>query len=98
MFYSSSQPNGVILAHMRLIPVLLTGLLLACGSRTPNPEVPSWAPQGVDWNAVRGTVPITPLMLPEFQAVAHNGAERGRSDLQGKPTALWFYPAANTTG
>jgi hypothetical protein len=36
--------------------------------------------------------------LPEFRAVNQAGVPRGRADLLGRPTVLWFFPAAGTPG
>jgi cytochrome oxidase Cu insertion factor (SCO1/SenC/PrrC family) len=79
-------------------PTLLALFLLACGSRNASETVPSWAPQQVDWSATAGVLPPQPLTVPVFQATAHTGATRGLADLKGKPTVVWFYPAANTPG
>lgn len=45
-----------------------------------------------------GTAPETPVPLPDFSATNRDGAARGPADLQGHPTAMWFYPAAFTGG
>lgn len=45
-----------------------------------------------------GTVPDEKLPLTTFAVVNRDGARRTDADLRGKPTALWFYPAANTPG
>ena len=36
--------------------------------------------------------------LPDFEAISHDGEPRGRDDLLGSPSVLWFYPAASTPG
>jgi hypothetical protein len=48
--------------------------------------------------SLRGTVPPECLPAPEFSATAMNGEPRGRDDLIGHPTVMWFYPAAGTPG
>jgi len=45
-----------------------------------------------------GVAPDEPMPLIEFAATNRDGAARSETDLVGKPTALWFYPAANTPG
>lgn len=46
-----------------------------------------------------GTVPTSPLPPPSFVAVTNrDGTPRTPADLVGRPTAMWFYPAANTGG
>jgi len=45
-----------------------------------------------------GTPPESPISAPEFVATNRDGTARGQSDLIGKPTAMWFYPAAGTFG
>ena len=37
-------------------------------------------------------------IVPEFTATSHEGQERTREHLLGKPTVIWFYPAADTPG
>ena len=47
--------------------------------------------------ALHGT-PVS-IPAPQFtQVLAQDGTPRDRSALLGKPTALWFYPAAGTPG
>lgn len=57
--------------------------LLACG---PGPD------------GLYGTKPAQPLAPPEFTATESSGALRDREALLGHPTAMWFYPAAGTSG
>lgn len=45
-----------------------------------------------------GTPVEEPMPAPEFTVTAHTGETRTRDDLLGKPTAMWFYPAAATFG
>jgi len=72
-------------------------LCLACASRAIPPP-PSYAPADVAWSEMVGLPPPTATLLPAFTATSHDGQTRGPDDLRGKPTALWFYPAANTPG
>lgn len=48
--------------------------------------------------SLNGTPPDDPVTMPDFRATNRDGAGRGPEDLRGHPTALWFYPAANTGG
>jgi len=79
------------------------------GSERPNahpcPPPPSDCPDGgtpvspgVDWDALNGTRPPALLPVPDFAAVNLDGTPRGREDLVGHPTVVWFYPAAGTSG
>lgn len=68
---------------------VLFAALLACAGE------PAIAPDGT---ALHGARPEAATPLPEFRALAQDGTPRGRDALLGKPTALWFYPAANTPG
>ncbi|MCB9664250.1 MAG: peroxiredoxin [Alphaproteobacteria bacterium] len=45
-----------------------------------------------------GARPAEALALPDFVALDLDGAERGPDDLRGRPTVMWFYPAAGTSG
>lgn len=49
-------------------------------------------------HAAHGVVPEAPAALPEFQAVNHLGEARGREDLLGSPTVLWFFPIPDSPG
>lgn len=62
---------------------LLLPLLLACGGKT---------------GETYGQAPSAPVVVPDFTATAHDGELRTRADLLGKPTVMWFYPAAATFG
>lgn len=53
---------------------------------------------GCGRNGLVGTLVDEPPPAPEFTATAHTGETRTRDDLLGKPTAMWFYPAAATFG
>ena len=76
---------------------LALSALWGCASKDMHPP-PSYAPAHVDWTALSGSAPRDPAPLPDFRATSHDGGARGPEDLRGKPTALWFYPAANTPG
>ena len=45
-----------------------------------------------------GTLPAEALALPDFTATNSDGQPRSQVDLTGKPTVIWFYPAAGTYG
>ncbi len=38
------------------------------------------------------------IPAPEFTATNRDESARSRPDLLGHPTAIWFYPAAGTSG
>ena len=48
--------------------------------------------------SLNGTAPEDAVVIPDFSATNRDGSGRGPEDLRGHPTALWFYPAANTGG
>lgn len=76
---------------MRTLSVLFLALV-ACGG-------PKTAPATTEAGAsLHGTPPAQPVVLPEFAAMNHLGQPRTREDLLGKPTVLWFFPAAGTPG
>ena len=45
-----------------------------------------------------GTPPEAAIDAPEFAAQNRDGAARGRADLLGQPTVMWFFPSADTPG
>jgi peroxiredoxin len=47
---------------------------------------------------LHGTLPPEPVAAPEFAARNQLGEARGRPDLLGHPTVLWFFPASGTPG
>jgi peroxiredoxin len=59
----------------------------------------TWLIVAAAWAAeLHGERPSAPVPAPEFQAVAHTGAARTRTDLMGHPTVLWFFPIVGTPG
>lgn len=48
--------------------------------------------------SLHGTAPQVAVTMPDFSATNRDGTARGPADLTGHPTALWFYPAAFTSG
>ncbi|MCB9674164.1 MAG: peroxiredoxin [Alphaproteobacteria bacterium] len=74
--------------------ILLYAVALVAACKKPAP------PPAVDIDAMlHGTRPpeARPL-IPAFRATAHDGTPRDQADLLGKPTVMWFFPAANTSG
>ena len=47
---------------------------------------------------LNGTVVDPRLPAPEFVATNYDGSTRTRSDLEYRPTVMWFYPVAGTPG
>ena len=47
---------------------------------------------------LNGVIPGFALSAPTFAATNMDGTSRGRPDLIGHPTVLWFYPLAETPG
>ena len=45
-----------------------------------------------------GVSPSEAMALPVFSAINADGKTRTRDDLLGKPTVMWFFPAAGTPG
>ena len=58
-------------------------------SPTSQPEVP----QGLS-----GTQPAQALPAIDFVAQNSDGSDRGKEDLMGNITVMWFFPAADTPG
>ncbi len=52
----------------------------------------------VDPSQLYGTVPESPVALPEFQALNEHSELRDRSALLGHPTVMWFFPLSGTPG
>ena len=75
--------------------------LLACSTKShPDPdatvvldEETTLEQSELNWTLVTETIPA-----PEFTALNQEGIERTRADFMGRPTVIWFYPAANTPG
>jgi hypothetical protein len=90
--------------------LLLISLLLACGGKAPDTSgetadsagISDTSGASVDTAALGGDLygerPAAPVALPEFVATNRDGTPRGRADLLGGPTVVWFYPAAGTYG
>lgn len=47
---------------------------------------------------LNGTAPASPKPAPEFTVLNRDGATRTKANLIGRPTVMWFYPAAFTGG
>jgi len=70
--------------------MILLSLALACtAKKTPSSD---------GKQAYFGTTPVEQLALPEFSARNADGTTRGKEDLIGHPTVLWFYPRSGTPG
>jgi peroxiredoxin len=52
----------------------------------------------IEQSELNGTLITESFPAPDFIALNQDGVERTKADLQGKPTVIWFYPAANTPG
>ena len=74
--------------------------LFACsGSKHPNPNASVVVEdQTVEQSQLNGSLVEDSVPAPDFLAFNHDGTERTQTDLIGKPTVIWFYPAANTPG
>ena len=79
--------------------------LIACSTSsktdTESRAIPSDDPVGensIEQSELNGTLITEVIPAPEFQVFNQDGLERTKTNLEGKPTVLWFYPAANTPG
>ena len=52
----------------------------------------------VDPTSLSGKPPEQEKPLIEFTALNSDGAARDESNLNGSPTVMWFFPAADTPG
>jgi peroxiredoxin len=52
----------------------------------------------VQQSELNGSLVEETIPAPDFMALNHDGTERSKADFLGKPTVIWFYPAANTPG
>lgn len=93
---------------------LLTLVLLAACARKADTDLPAPITETAQEtaSAVDTTAPVTPpdtasyhgtqppraLAAPEFVAHNYDNAVRGRQDLLGHPTVMWFFPATGTPG
>ena len=87
---------------------MLHAIWLACTGPTQDPPTSGEdsdaaadsdsAPIDSEPLVTNGVAPDEPMPLIDFSATNRDGAARSREDLTGEPTALWFYPAANTPG
>jgi hypothetical protein len=74
--------------------------ILACSSKHPNPNASVVLDDEttIEQSELNGTLVTDTIPAPEFVVLNHDGSERTRDNLMGKPTVVWFYPAANTPG
>jgi hypothetical protein len=68
------------------------------GIDTDTPTVDSYETTVPTGESFHGAVPSQPIPPPTFVATNRDGTTRTQVDLMGHPTAIWFYPAANTGG
>ena len=88
--------------------MIIINLFLACGQSTEKEEpaeetgtaVVDTAQEDIeiDMSSLTGTEPAVELPAPDFTALNFDGSQRGRTDLVGAPTVIWFYPVAGTPG
>ena len=52
----------------------------------------------VDPSTLNGIQPEQEKPLIEFTALNSDGATRNESNINGSPTVMWFFPAADTPG
>ena len=91
-----------------MIPFIL---FLSCATSEKNdtqdePEIQDSAfdtaenetPTEVDPNTLNGIAPAQELAVTDFNALNSDGNIRDSSHLLGKPTVMWFFPAADTPG
>lgn len=48
--------------------------------------------------SLNGSPPEEAIPLPDFHATNRDNTGRGPEDLKDRPTVMWFYPAASTSG
>ena len=70
--------------------MVLFSLMLACASQKTT------AADGT--KNFYGASPTEKVALPDFKTINYDGSTRGKEDLVGHPTVLWFYPRAGTPG
>ena len=81
--------------------MLLLSLLFSCSSKkeTVNPnETQVIEETEVVQGSLNGTFPAEELVLLDFSAENSDGTSRGKENLIGHPTVIWFFPYAQTTG
>ena len=73
---------------------------IACSSKHPNPDASIVLDEEttIEQSELNGTLVTETIPAPEFTALNQDGIERTREDFMGRPTVIWFYPAANTPG
>ena len=93
---------------------MLLSLLLACAGSTPADKALADTGPADDTAAdtdttgdtdgdtlpdgLNGTAPRAAISLPTFVARNQYGEDRSEADVLGRPTVMWFYPAAGTYG
>ena len=56
------------------------------------------ATEPVDPSTLNGIQPEQEKPLIEFEALNSDGSTRDESNINGSPTVMWFFPAADTPG
>ena len=80
---------------------LFSMLVLACSTakhQNPDATVVLDEETTIEQSELNGTLVTDTIPAPEFTALNQEGIERTRADFMGRPTVIWFYPAANTPG
>ena len=75
--------------------------MLACSTtkhQNPDATVVLDEETTIEQSELNGTLVTETIPAPEFTALNQEGIERTRADFMGRPTVIWFYPAANTPG
>ena len=75
--------------------------MLACSTtKHPDPDATVVLDEEttLEQSELNGTLVTETVPAPEFTALNQEGIERTRADFMGRPTVIWFYPAANTPG
>ena len=52
----------------------------------------------IDPSTLNGVPPEEEKPLIEFTAINSDGSTRNESNINGSPTVMWFFPAADTPG
>ena len=80
--------------------ILWSSLVACSGQKHVNPDASVVLDDEttIEQSELNGTLVTDTIPAPEFVVLNHDGSERTRDNLMGKPTVVWFYPAANTPG
>ena len=81
--------------------MLFVSLFLACSNEkdTVDPTTTQVIEETeVVQGDLNGTFPTENIPAPNFTAINYDGSTRGKEDLIGHPTVIWFFPKAQTYG